>query len=49
MRLRPSEAEDSGKRGSHIQVTYPRVGDSHGKLWVIPDDPPRCEDAAAKV
>ena len=28
----------SGKRGSHTQVTYPQVGDSCGKLQVIPDD-----------
>ena len=34
----PSQCGDSGERESNAWVTYPRVGDSRGKLRVIPSD-----------
>ncbi len=34
-----TSVRDSGERASNAYLTCPRVGDSRGKLLVIPDDP----------
>ena len=41
-----SNTQSSGERVSNAWITYPKVGNNQGKLWLIPHNTERSKGAA---